>query len=140
MKAVRKVFFGLAVLGIVVFLSGISFAKTAPAAEKDLSARKAKHEARVKLLKDAAAVLQQSNPDLAKGLQEIAEGKQKSTEPKGSPAWQAEREARLKLLKDAAVALQQSNPALAKNLQEMSEHKPITETQKKTQEKTGKMK
>ena len=40
---------------------------------KNSSEWKAKHEARVQLFKDAAAALQQSNPDLAKGLTEMSE-------------------------------------------------------------------
>jgi gas vesicle protein len=127
MKLAGKVFFGLAVLGIIVFLSGVSFAQMASDAGKDSSAMKAKHDARIQLFKDAAAALQQTNPDLAKGLSDLvnedANGlKEKLT--KDSPEWKARHEARILLFKDAAAALQQSHPDLAKGLNEMeSKHK-----------------
>jgi hypothetical protein len=78
MKVARKVVFGLAVLGIVVFLSGVSFAQTATAQEQEASARKARHEARIKLLQDSAAALRQTHPDLAKSLEEMTVPKQKT--------------------------------------------------------------
>ena len=137
MRVARKVFFGLAVLGIVVFLSGVSFAQMAPAAEKDSSARKAKHEARIKLLQDSAAALQQTNPVLATKLSDLVnEETNKSKEKlegskekvaKDSPEWKAKHEARVQLFKDAAAALQQSHPDLAKSLKEMTVAKHKTE-------------
>ena len=61
MKVARNVFFGLVVTGAIVFVSGVSFAETAASVEtpaavaNDVSAaRKAKHEARIKLLQDSA--------------------------------------------------------------------------------------
>ncbi len=123
MKFAGKMFFGAVVLGIVVLLSGVSFAQMAPAAEKDSSARKVKHEAKIKLLQDSAAALQQANPDLAKKLsdfvnEEANESKEKLA--KDSPEWKANHEARVQLFKDAAAALQQVRPDLAKSLEEMT--------------------
>jgi len=78
MKVARKAFFGLALLGAIVFLSGVSFAQTAPAQGQDASARKARHEAKIKLLQDSAAALQATNPDLAKGLEVMTVPKHKT--------------------------------------------------------------
>ena len=78
MKLAGKVFFGLAVLGIIVFLSGVSFAQMAPDAGKDSSAMKARHDARIQLFKDAAAALQATHPDLAKSLIDMTVPKQKT--------------------------------------------------------------
>ena len=143
MKLARKVFFGLAVLGIVVFLSGVSFAQTAPAVGKDLSTRKAKHEARIKLLQDSAAALQATNPDLAIKLTDIVNGDTKekmeaSKLAKGSAEWKAKREAKVQLYKDAATALQATRPDLAKGLMDMTVPKQKTEMQKAAEEKNEK--
>lgn len=127
MRLVRSMLIGAALVGMVVVLSGVSFAQEAQSAGKDSSAWQAKREARIKLLQDSAAALQQSNPDLAKGLLEMAEGHKggkETKEAKDSAEWKAKREARVKVLKDSAAALQQSNPDLAKSLLEMSERKP----------------
>ena len=71
MKSLRTVVIGLAVVGMVVFLSSVSFA------EQGCKAGKMNHEAKVKLLRDSATALQKSNPDLAKGLQEMCKSKPK---------------------------------------------------------------
>ena len=127
MKYFRTVLIGLAVFGMVVFLSGVSFA------EEGCHPGKGNHEAKVKLLKDSAAALQKSNPDLAKGLNDITD-----KEAKEIKDWKAKHEAKVKLLKDAATALKQSNPDLAKGLEEMSEAKPKQEMKKMMQEKNEK--
>ena len=119
MKLAGKVFFGLAVLGIIVFLSGVSFAQMAPATEKDSPEWKAKHEAKIKLLEDSAAALQQTNPGLTKRLNDLVneetnESKEKLA--KDSPEWKAKHDARIQLFQQAASALQQSHPDLAKSL------------------------
>ena len=133
MKLAGKVFFGLAVLGIIVFLSGVSFAQMAPTTEKDSPEWKAKHEAKIKLLEDSAAALQQTNPGLTKRLNDLVneetnESKEKLA--KDSPEWKARHVARIQLFKDAAAALQQSHPDLAKSLEDMTVSKQKTEIQK----------
>ena len=148
MGLARNVFFGLVMSGTIVFLSSASFAQMAPAAGKDSSAWKAKHEAKIKLLQDSAAALQQTNPDLAKKLsdflnEEANESKEKlegSKEKvaKDSPVWKAKYEARVQLFKDAAAALQQSHPDLAKSLEEMTVAKHKSEMQKAIEEKNEK--
>ena len=123
MKAARNVFFGLAIVGAIVFVSGVSFAETATstptstpaAAANDVSAAKqAKHEARIKLLQDSAAALQTTNPDLAMKLTDIVNGASKektesSKLAKDSAEWKAKHDARIQLYKDAAAALQATN-------------------------------
>ncbi len=148
MKAVRKVFFGLVVLGIVVFLSGVSFAQMVPATGKDPSVVKTKYEVKIKLLQDSATALQQTNPDLAKKLSDLAneemnESKEKmegSKEKvvKDSAEWKAKHEARVQLFKDASAALQATHPDLAKNLMDMTVAKHKTEMQKANEEKNEK--
>lgn len=148
MKLARNVFFGLVMAGTIVFLSGVSFAQKAPAAGKDSSAGKAKHEARIKLLQDSAAALQQTNPDLSKKLSDLAnEGTNKSKEKmegskekaaKDSAEWKAKHEARIKIYKDAAAALKQTHPDLAKSLEEMTVAKHKTGMQKANEEKNEK--
>lgn len=114
MRFFRGVFVGIAVLGVMLFVSGAAFAQS-------------KHEAKIKVLQDSAAALQASNPDLAKGLNDMAnemaakmEAKKEQT-AKDSPEWKAKHEARVKLLQDSAAALQKTNPDLAASLQKMSE-------------------
>jgi hypothetical protein len=148
MKSARNVLFGLAMIGAVVFLSNVSFAQVTPAAVKDASACKAKHEAKIKVLQDSAAALQQTNPDLAKKLSEfVSEEANESKEKLGGgkekvakdlPKWKAKHEARAQLFKDAAAALKQSHPDLAKSLEEMTVAKHKTEMQKMTEEKNEK--
>ena len=154
MKSARKVFFGLAVFGIVVFISGVSFAETATSASavtpavaaNDVSAaRQAKHEARIKLLQDSATALQATNPDLAMKLTDIVNGQSKEKAEgnkekvaKDSPEWKAKHDARIQLYKDAAAALAQSHPDLAKSLEEMTVVKDKAEIQKAVGEKNEK--
>lgn len=154
MKVIRNVFFGLVVVGVMVFVSGVSFAETTtsvPAATpvvatNDVSAaKKAKYEARIKLLQDSAAALQTINPDLAMKLTDIVNGQSKEKAEgskeklaKDSPEWKARHEARVQLYKDAAVALQVTNPDLAKGLMDMTVPKQKTEMQKAAEEKNEK--
>jgi len=51
---------------------------------KDSPEWKAKHEARVKIFKDASAALQQTHPDLAKSLEEMTIAKHKTEMQKAS--------------------------------------------------------
>ena len=71
MKSLRTIVIGLALVGMVVFLSSLAFAK------EGCMAGKMNHDAKVRLLTDSAAALQKSNPDLAKGLQEMCVDKPK---------------------------------------------------------------
>lgn len=146
MKALRIVVIGLAVFGIVVFMSRVSFAQTEPAAANDVSAaKKAKHEAKIKLLQDSAAALQATNPDLAMKLTDIvneqskekAEGNKEKV-AKDSAEWKAKHDARIQLYKDAATALQATHPDLAKGLMDMTVPKQKTEMQKAAEEKNEK--
>jgi hypothetical protein len=141
MKFARNVFFGLVMAGVVVFLTSISFAEMAPAAGKDSSSWKARQQAKVKLLEDSAAALQQTNPVLSKKLSDIVNGqtnKSKEKPAKDSGEWKAKHEARVQLFKDAAAALQQSRPDLAKSLQELTVAKHQTEIEKANEEKNEK--
>ena len=148
MKLTRNVFFGLVVVGMIAFLSSASFAQMAPAAGKDPSAMKARHEAKIKVLQDSAIALQQTNPDLAKKLSDLVneetnESKEKmegSKEKvaKDSAEWKAKHEARVQLFKDASAALQQTHPDLAKSLEEMTVAKHKTGMQKANEEKNEK--
>ncbi|MGA2775887.1 MAG: hypothetical protein ABSE81_07530 [Candidatus Omnitrophota bacterium] len=148
MKVARNVFFGLIVVGAMVFVSGVSFAETAtsaPAATPAAAAKKAKHEARIKLLQDSAVALQATNPDLAMKLTDIVNGQSKEKAEgskekvvKGSPEWKAKRDARIQLYKDAATALQVRHPDLAKGLMDMTVPKQKTEMQKMAGEKNEK--
>jgi hypothetical protein len=148
MKSLRTILIGLTVLGITVFLSGASFAQETPAVGKDPAARQARHEARIKVLQDSAAALQQSDPILSTDLikfanDEISEKQEKEEknevkemkEPESMPGY---REAHIKLLKDSAAALQQSHPDLAKSLEEMAAAKHKTKMQKASEEKNEK--
>jgi len=144
MKVARNVFFGLVVAGAMVFVSGVSFAQIAAAATKDVSAaKKAKYEARIKLLQDSATALQATNPVLAVKLTDIVNGQSKGKAEgskekvvKGSPEWKAKRDARVQLYKDAATALQATRPDLAKGLMDMTIPKQKTAMQKAAGEKT----
>ena len=152
MKAAKKAFFGLAAIGAIVFVSGVSFAETAasaatPAAVADdvSAAKKARYEAKVKLLNDSAAALQATNPALAMKLadrvNELSRIKAEGSKEKlaqNSPEWKAQHDARIQLYKDAAAALQTTNPDLAKGLMGMTVAKQKTEMQKATEEKNEK--
>ena len=80
MKSLRTAVVGLAVFGMVVLLSGLSIAQEAQATDQVSPELQAKREARLKLLKDSAAALAQSNPDLAEKLQKMLDGSQQSPE------------------------------------------------------------
>jgi regulatory protein YycI of two-component signal transduction system YycFG len=127
MKSLRIVLMGLIVFGVVIFLSNVLFA------EEGCPAMKTNHESRIKLLKDSAAALQQANPDLAKGLSDLADKEAKETQE-----WKTQRDAKVKLLNDSAAALQQSNPDLAKGLQGICANKSKATMNKMMQEKNEK--
>jgi len=151
MKLARNVLFGLVVAGMVVFLSGVSFAQKAVTERKDSSAWKVKHEAKMKILQDSAAALRVTNPDLAEKLsalvtKEKTESREKMESKKemvkDETGMKAKHEARVKLFQDAAAALKQSHPDLAKDLEAMTMVKHKTEMQgmageKKEKEEVG---
>ena len=128
MKFLKSAVIGVAVLGMLAFLSSVSFAE-----EGCCTLGKENHEAKGKLLKDAAAALQATHPDLAKGLSDCADAKVKEAQE-----WKTNHEAKIKLLTDSAAALQQSHPDLAKGLQEMAAAKHKTEIEKAIEEKNEK--
>lgn len=126
MKSLRGAFIWVAAIGAMAVLSGVSFAQAPQSAAKDPAARKARHEAKIKLLQDSSAALGQTNPELSKKLSDLANeemnesmGKMEKTD-KSSADWAAKHEARMKIITDASAALMQSRPDLAKSLEEMT--------------------
>ena len=75
-------------------------------------------EKQIKTLKDSAAALQKSHPELAKGLTEIVDMKEAHMK-KSQERW----EAVSMTLKEAAAALQTSNPEVSKKLSEYADMK-----------------
>jgi len=133
MKLARNVFFGLVMVGTIVFLSSVSFAEEGHRAWKE---GKENEEAKIKLMKDSAAALQQSEPALAKGLSDWA-----SDEEKEMQEWKEQKvkhEAKAKLLTDSAAALEKTNPDLAKGLKEMAEKTHKSKKHKIMEEKNEK--
>ena len=105
------------VLGVVVMIFSLSAASFA--AEKMLCKNwKQVCEDKIKTLKDSAAILQKTNPNLAKSLTDLASQKEKKLQEMTDK--KAKEEANEKLLRDSAAALQKSNPDLAKELWDMS--------------------
>lgn len=142
MKMLRNVVMGIAVFGVLMFLSGVSFAdegaKTAPE----------HHAAKVKLLQDSAAALAQSNPALSKGLTDYANAElkekqeKKEGEGKAEEQMEATRAAHIKLLRDAAAALQATHPDLAADLTKMADkhEKKMKDEEKKDSKEAGEKK
>lgn len=117
MKMLKSAAIIITAAAIIASMSGTSFA-FGKEGHKDWQA---KCEAKIKDLKDSAAALQQTNPDLAKGLNDLAAEKEKMMQEMKD--MKAKHEAKAKMLRDSAAALQKTNPELAKKLWEMSEHK-----------------
>ena len=118
MRSLRSAIIGITVFAMIVSLSGLAFAKMEKGAckiDKEACA------AQIKTLRDSAAALQTSNPDLAKGLNDLADKKAEKLQK--NQEWSDKHDAKKKLMKDSAAALQTSNPALAQELQKMSEKK-----------------
>ena len=114
MKFLRGVFIAVIVAGVIVALSY-------PLLAEDGKEWQEKCEAKVKVLKDSAAVLQKTNPELAREFNKCEDEKTKMMQE-----WKEQKaryEAREKLLSDSAAALKQSNPELAKKLEKMSRYK-----------------
>ncbi len=120
MNFLKNALIGLVVVGVISIFSSMSFAQE-------------KEGAKIKILQDSAAALQQSKPTLSVGLtefvnEEISEKQEKEEkneveEMKEPEAMQGYREAHTKLLKDAAAALQQSHPELAAELTKYADEK-----------------
>ena len=133
MKLVRNVFVGIAALAVIICLSGISFAEEGRRAWKE---GKESEAAKIKLMRDSAAALQQSNSTLSKGLNDWA-----ADEEKEMQEWKehkAKHEAKKKLLTDSAAALEKTNPDLAKGLKEMAEKKHDSKKHEMMEEKNEK--
>jgi len=133
MKLLRNVFIGVAVLAVVVCLSSIVFANEG---YRECKEGKENEAAKVKLMKDSAIALQQSNPVLAKGLSDWA-----ADEEKEMQEWKeqkAKHEAKTKLLTDSAVALEKTNPDMAKGLKEIAEKKHGSKKHEMMEEKNEK--
>jgi transketolase len=77
---------------------------------------KAQCQSNVKVLRDSAAALQTSHPDLAKSLTEMASQKEE-----GMKKMKAMHEASLQNVENAATALQTSNPELSKGLKDYAD-------------------
>ena len=113
MKFLRSAFVAVIACGMILSLCSLSFA-----AEKKHHSWKEDHAAKVKALRDSAAALQQSSPDLAKGLTELADKEEKEIQE-----FKAAHDAKVKLLNDSIAALQKTKPDLAKELEKMKEEK-----------------
>ena len=104
MRNLRNAVVGMAVLAMMVSLSGLALAETGCGIHKgDKSCKMDKEScaARIKTLKDSAAALQATNPDLAKGLSDLADKKTEMMQK-----WQEQKDkhdARTNLLKDSAA-------------------------------------
>ena len=133
MKLLRNVFIGVAALAIGICLSSISFAEEGHYAWKE---GKENEAAKVKLMKDSSAALQQSNPTLANGLSDWAADEEK--EMQECKEHKAKHEAKTKLLTDSAVALEKTNPDMAKGLKEIAEKKHKNKKHEKMEEKNEK--
>ncbi|HTY45764.1 MAG TPA: hypothetical protein VMD52_07245 [Patescibacteria group bacterium] len=117
MKFLKTAVIGSAVFGVIVFLSGLSYAQEASAV-KDSPEWKVKHDVKMKILQDSATALQQTNPGLAKKLDDlIYEETNESKE--GSGESKEKNEENASILTDAAKALQHTHPDLAKGLKQM---------------------
>lgn len=110
-----KIIIIIAMLGVVAF-SGLSFAMKSGHGDWQ-----EKCQAELNGLKDAAAALEGSNPDLAKGLNDLISEKEKKMQEMAE--MKNKYDAKKKLLRDSAAALQKTNPELAETLWDMSEKK-----------------
>jgi hypothetical protein len=124
MRHLKGVTIGLAVLAMIISLSGLAFAEMGQGACKGCKGGKVDKETyavQIKVLRDSATALQTSNPVLAKGLNDLADKRTEMMQK--MQEWKDKHDAKIKLLKDSATALTTSNPALAQELQKMSEKK-----------------
>lgn len=118
MRYLKSVLIGITMCSMAVFLSGLAFAEMENCAMKGGKGKGASAD-KIKTLRDSALALQATNPDLAKGLNDLAD--KKAEDMKKWQEWKDKHDAKMKLLKDSSMALKASNPALAKELEKMSE-------------------
>ena len=116
MKLLRVTVIVLIAAVAVTNLSGTLFAEEKTHHHKDMQQM---CQDKIKALKDSAAILQKTNPELAKGLTDLAGEKEKMMQDMTD--MKAKHEAKSKLLRDSASVLQKTNPELAKELWDMSE-------------------
>lgn len=134
MKMLRSAVVVITAATIIACMSGVSFAFEKGQC-KDCQE---KCQAAIKDLKDSAAALQQTNPDLAKGLNDLAAQKEKKIQEMTD--MKAKHETKTKMLRDSAAALQKTNPDLAKKLWDMSEYKSMKKGWKEKKEHMGMVK
>jgi hypothetical protein len=108
MKMYRNLIIALSFVVFFVSFSVISFAGSGH--QKMMSA------STVKTLKDSAAALQKTNPELSKELTALADQHEK-----GMMKQKAWRDEQIKMVKDSAAALQTSSVDLAKGLNEYAD-------------------
>ena len=101
------------VIGFSVAAFFVSFAVLSSA---DWGQNKMCNAGTVKTLRDSAAALQTTNPDLSKALTALADQHEAMMMKK--KAWHADK---IKMVRDSAVALQTSNAVLAKGLNEYAD-------------------
>ena len=118
MRSLKSVIIVITVFAMIISLSGSAFAEMGKGACK---VDKEACAAQIKTLRDSATALSASNPDLAKGLNDLADKKAEKLQK--NQEWSDKRDAKMKLVKDSAAALQTSNPTLAQELQKMGEEK-----------------
>ena len=133
MKLLKVAVVVLAVAVVVANLAGSLFAAE-KMHHKDMQQM---CQDKIKALKDSASILQKTNPDLAKGLTDLAADKEKMMQEMAD--MKAKHEAKVKMLRDSASILQKTNPDLAKELWDMSEHKHMKEMMGKKGCPMGKM-
>lgn len=136
MKSLRTMMLGLIAVGVFAVFSSISYAA------------EAQEQAKVKILNDSAAALQQLNPGLAASLTKFAneEATEKQEKNEGNKEQEGTKEegmmnkvmGHIKLLRDSASALKQSNPALALSLMQMADRSEQRMENKQQEEKNEK--
>ena len=117
MKSLRSAVVVLAVMAVVACVAGSSSAFMKGSHHKDWEE---KCQSKIKALQDSAAALQKTDPELAKGLNELAA--EKETKLKEMTEMKAKKDAKVKLLKDSAAALRKTNPELSDELLDMSSY------------------
>jgi hypothetical protein len=128
MRCIKSLTMAMTVLVMFVLLSGLSYAEMEHSGCKEgkkCAMDKMPSVAHIKVLRDSALALQTSNPDLAKGLNDLANKKEEKM--KKWQQWNEQHDATMKLLKDSAAALKASNATLAQELETMSKTQHMEE-------------